>query len=181
MITRRENNIKLPIQLGNLQKLFPGTLARVRKGQLIWIGRLTPSPLSRSYSVRLQYREAGTPDVEVLDPQLQDRDGVRPPHMYSRKRLCLYLPGAYEWSRRMWLSETIIPWTSEWLLNYEIWLATGEWCGGGEHPPSDSDPPPEPVDPPPTVGEGTRQFHPSGQYGSRAHIGAQRHGRSRPY
>lgn len=34
----------------------------------------------------------------------------------------------------MYLNATIIPWTSEWLFNYEVWLATGEWRGGGMHP-----------------------------------------------
>jgi hypothetical protein len=29
--------------------------------------------------------------------------------------------------------DTIIPWTSEWLLHYECWLATGKWHGGGIH------------------------------------------------
>lgn len=32
------------------------------------------------------------------------------------------------------LADTIIPWTVEWLYFYELWLATGEWLGGGEHP-----------------------------------------------
>ena len=31
------------------------------------------------------------------------------------------------------ISNTIIPWTIEWLYFYELWLATGEWLGGGEH------------------------------------------------
>lgn len=34
----------------------------------------------------------------------------------------------------MYVCDTIVPWTAEWLLNYELWLATGEWVGGGEHP-----------------------------------------------
>ena len=34
----------------------------------------------------------------------------------------------------MLLATTIFPWTAEWLLHYEIWLATGEWTGGGYHP-----------------------------------------------
>ena len=35
----------------------------------------------------------------------------------------------------MLMVDTTVPWTSEWLLNYEIWLATGTWYGGGEWPP----------------------------------------------
>ena len=30
--------------------------------------------------------------------------------------------------------ETIVPWASLWLYYYEVWHATGEWLGGGEHP-----------------------------------------------
>jgi hypothetical protein len=35
----------------------------------------------------------------------------------------------------MLIVDTTIPWTSEWLINYEIWLPTGDWHGGGEWPP----------------------------------------------
>jgi hypothetical protein len=47
-------------------------------------------------------------------------------------RLCLYR--YQEFNSYKYLSKTIIPWTVEWLYFYELWLATGEWCGGGEHP-----------------------------------------------
>ena len=29
----------------------------------------------------------------------------------------------------MLIVDTIVPWAAEWLLHYEIWLATGEWFG----------------------------------------------------
>jgi hypothetical protein len=31
------------------------------------------------------------------------------------------------------LAMTVIPWISEWLYFYELWLVTGEWLGGGTH------------------------------------------------
>lgn len=34
----------------------------------------------------------------------------------------------------MLLVETIVPWTSEWLYFYEIWLVTGEWYAGVIYP-----------------------------------------------
>jgi hypothetical protein len=34
----------------------------------------------------------------------------------------------------MLLTKSVVPWISEWLINNEIWLATGKWCGGGIHP-----------------------------------------------
>ena len=35
----------------------------------------------------------------------------------------------------MSIADTIVPWTAEWLVYYEIWLMTGEWYGGGDWPP----------------------------------------------
>jgi hypothetical protein len=32
------------------------------------------------------------------------------------------------------ISDTIIPWISEWLYYFEFWCITGEWYGGGKHP-----------------------------------------------
>ena len=35
----------------------------------------------------------------------------------------------------MYIADTIVPWTAEWLAHYEIWLATDDWRGGGVWPP----------------------------------------------
>jgi hypothetical protein len=34
----------------------------------------------------------------------------------------------------MSMATTIVSWTSEWLLHYEVWRATGAWTGGGHEP-----------------------------------------------
>jgi hypothetical protein len=31
----------------------------------------------------------------------------------------------------MLLATSIVPWLLAWLIDYELWLATGEWLGGG--------------------------------------------------
>jgi hypothetical protein len=95
---------------------------------------LQPTSLSDVYRIRVEYSLETNPKVFVEEPALQDRDGQRPPHVYRDKSLCLYLPGAREWDDSMYVCDTILPWASEWLLHYEIWLATGEWHGGGVHP-----------------------------------------------
>jgi hypothetical protein len=76
----------------------------------------------------------GKPEVRLVHPRLQTRDGERCPHLYPGGVLCLYLPGAFEWTREMQLVGTVVPWISEWLAHYEVWLATGVWTGGGVHP-----------------------------------------------
>jgi len=126
--------INLAVQQLSLRAHFPEAECWIKSSELIWIGTLTPSPLSNSYKVRLRYKLCKGSKVDVLEPKLKTRDGIKAPHLYPGDRLCLYLPGTGEWDRTMLLSDSIIPWSSEWLLNYEIWLSTGKWCGGGIHP-----------------------------------------------
>jgi hypothetical protein len=67
--------------------------------------------------------------------RLEPRPGESLPHVYGDGALCLHLAG--EWSSDMLVVDSIIPWTAEWLINYEIWKATGEWHGGGQWPPGE--------------------------------------------
>jgi len=47
------------------------------------------------------------------------------------------LPGTGEWTTSKVLADTVVPWTSLWLLFFEEWLWSDEWKGGGIHPPID--------------------------------------------
>jgi hypothetical protein len=74
------------------------------------------------------------PCVYVVEPDVCAADKPRPPHLHADDCLCLYFPDGKEWNVSMMLADTIVPWASEWLFHHEIWVATGEWCGGGYHP-----------------------------------------------
>ncbi|WP_176968657.1 hypothetical protein [Amycolatopsis xylanica] len=94
---------------------------------------LQPTPVSRHYTVKIAHQPPFDPDVEVLAPILRlHRDAKGLPHVYPGNRLCLYEPG--EWKSNMLLASTVLPWAIEWLYYYEIWLAIGEWTGGGDWP-----------------------------------------------
>jgi len=93
-----------------------------------------PTPISQIYTLRLRYKLAKSPQVNVLKPEFIIPEGKRLPHTYPRNRLCLYYPGSGDWRGDMLLSKTIVPWISEWLYYYELWLVSGEWYGGGIHP-----------------------------------------------
>lgn len=101
----------------------------VRRDILRWRGALQPSVLSPSYIVSLIYKLGDPPRVDVLEPLLDPGHRVALPHVYDSDRLCLYTPG--EWNPTMWVSRTILPWTSEWLFHYEVWRTTDRWVGGG--------------------------------------------------
>ena len=104
--------------------------------KLFWQYKLRATPLSREYTLRIDYQKGETPDVRVMNPDIQIlATGRDLPHVYRNPlRLCLYLPGSGEWHARMRLDQTMVPWTATWLFYFEEWLASNEWKGGGEHP-----------------------------------------------
>ena len=113
---------------------------RVHRRRLTWEFEAIPTPLSRSYRVRIDYHEDDKPSAFVVSPDLTAlAEGRSLPHVYSENpvRPCLYLPGKGEWSSRMLIANTIVPWVYLWFFYFEEWLLTNEWKGGGEHPPKD--------------------------------------------
>lgn len=110
---------------------------KLRGNSLTWEFLVRPTPLSREYRARLAFRLNDSPHVFIDQPNLQVlAEGRRLPHVYQQRptRLCLYLPGSYEWAPWMRIDRTIIPWTALWLLYFEEWLASDKWAGGGRHP-----------------------------------------------
>lgn len=126
-------------QLIALQKDFPEGTGNVRHGQLNWVTVLRPTPISRDYITQLNYRQGNVPRVFVVEPRLVDlaRDR-RIPHLYQQDPACLCLYRALygEWSKEKLISRTLLLWAASWLFYFEDWLITGEWRGGGEHPPA---------------------------------------------
>jgi hypothetical protein len=101
-----------------------------------------PTPLSRQYGIRIAYQLDSLPRIVVDSPNLRElADGRRIPHVYEQDpaRLCLYQPKRGEWTSRMLIDQTFVPWTALWLFYFEDWLTTNEWRGGGEHPPQKPD------------------------------------------
>lgn len=125
--------INLARQLVALKSAIAETSGRISRGQLDCIVPIQPTLASRTYRARIRYKHRDSPQVHIVEPALAlhpDRGHL--PHVYPGNALCLYYPG--EWHHQMLLATTILPWTSEWLLHYEIWLITGQWTGGGYHP-----------------------------------------------
>jgi hypothetical protein len=134
------NSISLIHQAGALRSYFPASkIIRHGEDQILWIGELTPTPLSETYMVKLHYRRGKFIKISVLKPRLKLAEGAKSlPHVYStpKQELCLYYPKNNEWHPGLYYVKSIIPWASEWLYHYEIWVGTGMWHGGGiEHEP----------------------------------------------
>lgn len=130
------HTLNMALQAGKIRSLFPASSLNYNQSVLTWFCTLTPSPLSAPYEVKVIYKRDEHPNVYVVNQRLQLREGEdKLPHVYSTpdQWLCLYYRKGREWNSGMLIADTVIPWTCEWLLHYECWLATGEWHGGGIH------------------------------------------------
>ena len=133
----KKKKISPVIQGHILKSKYPNSILRsVNHIKLLWEVSLKPTPLSDTYRVKLQYKLYERPNVWVIKPKLQKFDNKKIPHRFHDGSLCLFRYLYNEWNASLRIADTIIPWTSLWLYYYEIWLATGIWYGGGEHPKS---------------------------------------------
>lgn len=128
-------------QAFGIRQLVPGSKIVTEKDQrLIWTNEITPSPLGESYTVKLIYELWDVPKAYVTKPLPLSKATAKTelPHCYDQKkqRLCLYYPDGKEWNKTLLLAKTVIPWIYDWLFHYEIWVATGDWTGGGVHLPT---------------------------------------------
>lgn len=130
------NNIPLYVQEQTLKKCFPTSYTQrfEKKEFLSWKGKIRPSTLSNEYTILIKLQKKKI-EVFVIEPKklMLFSSETKLPHVYSTKKqiLCLFYPDGKQWNRGKLIVNSIIPWTSEWLYFYEIWLITGEWLGGG--------------------------------------------------
>jgi hypothetical protein len=130
MATRSRARSLTPAQQAvALRAVFPSAEVLVRPTGLVWVGLITPTPLARTYTVRLSYTVGKYPRVVVVDPALEPSEKGVLPHFYREGSLCLH--EAHQWDRDMLIVDTIIPWAAEWLAYYELWKRTGQWYGDG--------------------------------------------------
>lgn len=103
----------------------------IKKQRLSCVGTYKPTAQSKSYNFKITYDGKYSPDIHVIEPQIEYNDDI---HMYPKgESLCLYHPETdnLEWnSKKHNLYDTIVPWTLEWFVYYELYLITGKW----EHP-----------------------------------------------
>lgn len=116
-----------------LRSRFPDSSIKLTQKLLDCRCALQPSSTSRTYRVRITYTGRAYPKVRVIAPELDSASGRPLPHVFSDRSLCLHLDD--DWTPEMLIADTIVPWTCEWLIHYEIWLFNNEWYGGGEWPP----------------------------------------------
>lgn len=132
---RRPPELNVAVQALQLRHDFPTSTAAVSAGALCWTADVHPTPLSREYRLKVELKRGRRPKVTVVAPVLVAPPRRRLPHTFVGDFLCLHLEA--EWDGSHSLAATVVPWAVEWLVHYEVWLATEgrSWTGGGHEPP----------------------------------------------
>jgi hypothetical protein len=105
-----------------------------------WMGPLRGFQKWYHVGILWNYQSTGKPYVFLLTPELEPRAGQafeQIPHLIfnqddpARSGFCLFDPEGNEWSNKLLIADTTLPWAAEWLLHYEFWHFDGVWRGGG--------------------------------------------------
>jgi len=114
-----------------------------RKSIVRWNGPLRGFQKQYEIEVLWDFEDKAKPYVLLRDPALRPIDGkpfAEIPHLlfYAEhpelSGLCLFDPQGGEWSNKLLIADTTIPWAGEWLFYYELWHVDGVWRGGGVGP-----------------------------------------------
>jgi hypothetical protein len=110
-----------------------------------WAGPLRGLQKPYIISVFWDHAREDKPYVVLRDPRLRPRHGKtfeEIPHLIFNSEkpelsgLCLFDPDGKEWSNKLLIADTTIPWAAEWLGYYELWHLDGVWRGSGVGPES---------------------------------------------
>jgi len=128
--------ISIQRQIQRMKMKWPSFVVFHQKAHRVtWRGTLRPTDISQDYKIEIVHRQNERPIIKILSPKLElAANATKLPHVYEDDHLCLYYPRYGEWTHEDFISDTLVPWISLWLVFYEYWLLTGEWKGGGKHP-----------------------------------------------
>lgn len=156
MATNDEPVLTAEQQIERMQVEYPSfAVLQSAPWLILWRGKL--QPFARSYDVQVLYCAislplaaitAFKPHVEIVQPLLARHPSAPEepiPHIFhnhvfpERPRICLN--HQCEWTPALYIADTIMLWTVEWLVAYECWRATGLWLAGGHGTERDKIPP----------------------------------------
>lgn len=89
-------------------------------------GTLQTEENGTQYRIQITYMPWEAPKIHVVRPKICFNKEI---HMYEDESLCLYDWRQQPWQPQWHIHETIIPWTAEWLVFFELYELSGKWLG----------------------------------------------------
>jgi hypothetical protein len=110
-----------------IEKNFPFLKCSITNKVLTCTGWIQPEDSKGPYKIKIEYVAGCEPKSSILHPKIEPSKEI---HMYKDYSLCLYYPPDMKWDEKTRVYQYTIPWISEWIIFYEIYLLNGgEWEG----------------------------------------------------
>lgn len=94
---------------------------------LICTGGIQPSNCKNEYRIKIEYVVGKEPKTTILSPEIDPSPHI---HMYQDHSLCLHYTPDMKWNEKTKIYLFTIPWISEWIIFYELYISNGgKWLG----------------------------------------------------
>lgn len=103
---------------------------RINNNVLVCTGSFQPNGCNL-YSVRMEYVAGHEPKTTILAPEIEPSKEI---HMYRDHSICLFYSPDMPWNEKTQVYKYTIPWISEWIVYYELYLLNGHVWEGRESP-----------------------------------------------
>jgi len=125
----KEKSVTIPKYIYNVKfssKVF--NIIEVGEKTVTFSGKIVSSTIQKNYEVEIMCGLNFYPKVYIKNIDFSKK---RPPHLYKDNSLCLYYLDYNEYKHKDLIFPKIYDWIILWIYYYELWLAYGEWLGGG--------------------------------------------------
>lgn len=122
----------LQYQKNLIEKHFTYLKCIIRRDNvLICKGSIKPLQCINRYDIKIEYIAGYEPKTTILFPEIEP---CREIHMYKDHSICLFYPPDMTWNEKTKVYQYTIPWISEWIIYYELYLINGNIWEGRESP-----------------------------------------------
>ena len=104
---------------------------KIENRVLTCVGQLQPDDCKNCYKIKIEYVAGNEPKSTILSPFIEPSRHI---HMFRDHSLCLHYPPDMQWNEKIKIYQYTIPWISEWIIYYEIYLVNGNKWEGRESP-----------------------------------------------
>lgn len=130
----RKKVVKYPvllIQKKQMEKYYSYLNYEIKNNVLICKGWIQPEGCKVSYKIKIEYVSGHEPKSTILSPKIEPCKEI---HMYNDYSLCLHYPPDMHWNAQVPIHAFTLPWISEWVVFYELYLINGNIWEGRESP-----------------------------------------------
>jgi hypothetical protein len=122
----------LQFQKKLIEKHFCFLMCKIRNDLiLVCTGEIKPKDCIYTYRIKIEYVAGHEPKTTILSPEIEPCKEI---HMYKDHSICLHYPKDMLWNERTKVFQYAIPWISEWIIYYELYMINGHKWEGPESP-----------------------------------------------